>query len=315
MIYRELGRTGVRVSALALGTVELGQDYGIPAPGHFGRPSEKEAIALVAAAVEAGINLIDTARGYGQSETILGQALKPYRRQVMIATKASLPQPTAGETPPPLREFMLAQLEDSLHALQTDYVDLWQIHNLDAQLLSRPDDLAELLTMARRSGKVRWVGASVYGRETPVDCLATDLFDTLQVTYSILDQRLANRVLPLADQKKIGILARSVLLKGVLTDRADFLPTHLDLLRQRSGMFRRLIPQFGLNCSPAQVAIAFALAQPYLSSVLIGVRTQAELLENLHVLQINLPEALLAQLYPLALDDDDLLNPGTWGIP
>jgi aryl-alcohol dehydrogenase-like predicted oxidoreductase len=295
--------------------VELGQDYGIPALGHFGRPSEKEAIALVAAAVEAGINLIDTARGYGQSETILGQALKPYRRQVVIATKASLPRLEAGETPPPLREFMLAQLDDSLRALQTDYVDLWQIHNLDAHLLSRPDDLAELLTLARRSGKVRWVGASVYGRETLVDCLATDLFDTLQVTYSILDQRLANRVLPLADQKKIGILARSVLLKGVLTDRADFLPVSLDVLRQRSAMFRHLIPQFGLNFSPAQVAIAFALAQPYLSSILIGVRTQAELLENLQVLQVNLPEALLAQLYPLALDDDDLLNPGTWGIP
>lgn len=316
MEYRTLGRTGLQVSALALGTVELGLDYGIDAPGEFGRPSESEARRLVHAALDAGINLIDTARAYGESEAVLGRALRDRRAQVVLATKVR----TAGEngvTPDAagLRRQMLASLEDSLRLLQTDYVDIWQIHNVDAELLGRIDQVADVFAEAQRSGKVRWAGGSTYGSDLPLAAIESGVFDMLQGTYSVLDQRLCERVLPLADERDIGILVRSILLKGALTPRGDFLPDRLDMLRRRSRQFRALVAEAGLEVGPIQAAIAFGLANPHIDSVLVGVRSEAELREDLQAVELKLPRELLEQLATLRLDDAELLNPGTWGIP
>lgn len=308
MQYRLLGRTGLRVSALALGTVELGLDYGIAVPGDYGRPGEAEAIRLIHAALEAGINLIDTARVYGQSEAVLGRALRDRRDQVVLASKVS-PQGYHGQA---LKRHMWASLETSLQTLGTDYLDIWQIHNLDAALLDQVDVMAEVFTAARERGLVRWFGGSTYGTEIPLAALETELFDTLQVAYSVLDQRLADRVFPLAAEKNVGLIVRSVLLQGVLTSRGDHLPDHLEPLRARSRHFRRLVATAGLDLSPAQAAIAFGLAHPKIGSVLVGVRAERELREDLQALQVTLPPDLLAQLYTLRLDDADLLNPGTW---
>ena len=316
MDYRRLGRTDLRVSALALGTVELGMDYGIEVPGQFGRPTEAEAIRLVHAAIDAGINLIDTARVYGTSEAVLGRALRDRREQAVLATKVRTQQDD-GTTPTgdDLRRHMHASLEASLEQLQTDYVDIWQIHNIDTALLAQIDLVAEVFAEVRRAGKVRWVGGSAYGSAIPLAALETGVFDVLQVTYSVLDQRLADRVFPMAAGQDVGIIARSVLLKGVLTGRGEYLPPHLEELRVRSRQFRGLIDRSGLGLSPAQAAIAFALAHPHISSVLVGVRSRAELREDLQAVDITLPSDLLERLYALRLDDDRLLNPSTWGIP
>jgi len=314
--YRTLGRTNLAISPLALGTVELGLDYGINAPGHFGRPSESAAIALVHAALDAGINLIDTARAYGESETILGKALQGRWDRVVLATKVGVILPD-GTMPQgdALRRHMLASLETSLRQLQTESVDLWQIHNVDETVLDQRETLAEIFAEVRRSGKVRWCGGSFYGAYLPKLALAYDLFDTMQVTYSVFDQRLADEVFPLAQAKNVGVMVRSVLLKGALTERADHLPDHLEPLRARSRAFRRLVAEAGLPLSPAQAALAFALAQPEINAVLVGVRTAEELQENLAALACALPAPLLDQLRALRLDDEQLLNPGTWGIP
>jgi aryl-alcohol dehydrogenase-like predicted oxidoreductase len=311
-----LGRTGLRVSALALGTVELGLDYGIAVPGEFGRPAEDQAIRLVHSALDGGMNLIDTARAYGESEAVLGRALRGRRGEVLLATKVRT-QRDDGSTPggEELRRLMREALVTSLRLLQTDYVDIWQVHNVDAALLERRELLAEVFAGARRDGKARSVGGSTYGVEMPMAAIASDLFDMLQVTYSVLDQRLADRVLPAAAERDIGIVARSILLKGALTTRGDHLPDHLAQLRVRSRQFRDLVAEAGLEISPAQAAIAFGLAQPHIHAVLIGVRSERELREALGAAAIQLPADLLARLAALRLDDDDLLNPSTWDIP
>lgn len=315
MPMRTLGRTGLKVSAFALGTVELGLDYGINAPGHFGRPAQSEAIRLVHYALDAGINLIDTARAYGTSEEILGEALRDRREQVVLATKvvtqAAGGVPLSGDD---LRRQMTGSLEESLRALQTDYIDIWQIHNVDQHLIDEADTVAEIFDQARASGKVRYCGGSFYGAELPLQALAHDLFDVMQITYSILDQRLADQFFPLAMKANVGLCARSVLLKGALTERAEHLPQHLNELRLRSRAFRDLIKASKLGATPAQTAIAFALAQPAIHAVLIGVRTEEELRSNLHSLTLDLDPTRLAQFASLRLDDPDLLNPGTWGI-
>lgn len=315
MTYRTLGRTGLTVSALALGTVELGMDYGIAAPGHFARPAEAAAIDLVHATLAAGVTFIDTARAYGESEAVLGKALRGKRDQVVLATKVGLHRPD-GSLPmgDALRTEMLTALETSLRLLQTDYVDLWQLHNVDAAVLARRDELAAVFAAVQASGKVRAVGGSFYGAELPVQALGYDLFDVIQVTYSVFDQRLADQVLPLAQAKNIGVMVRSVLLKGALTERAEYLPDHLDTLRRRSRHYRQLVADAGQGLTPAQVAIAFALAHPQISSVLVGIRSIEELTENLPALRTTLPASLLAQLYVLRVDEEKLINPGLWGI-
>jgi aryl-alcohol dehydrogenase-like predicted oxidoreductase len=315
MDYRTLGRTDLRVSALALGTVELGMDYGINAPGHFGRPTDDAAIAIVHAAIDGGINLIDTARGYGESERILGQALRGKREQVIIATKVTTHLPDG--TPPvgkALQARMFDQLETSLRLLQTDHVEIWQIHNVDAQLLAQWETIAETFALAQQQGKICWRGGSFYGAQLPVQALARDLFDVIQVTYSVFDQRISDQLLGLAHAQDVGVLVRSVLLKGALTERADHLPDHLESLRAQSRRFRQLVNEADIGLSPAQAALAFALAQERIQSVLVGVRTAAELADNLAALAVALSPELLVALTALRLDNEGLLNPGTWGI-
>jgi len=315
MNYRRLGRTGLQVSALALGTVELGMDYGIKVPGDYGKPDEAEAIRLVHAALEAGINFIDTARSYGESEAVLGRALRGRREEVILATKVATQRPDGstlrGEA---LKRHMHTGLDTSLKLLQTDHVDLWQIHNVDADLLAQIETVAESFAEAQAQGKVRAVGGSTYGVDIPLVALEMGLFDMLQVTYSVLDQRLADQVFPLAAEHDVGIVVRSILLQGVLTERGDYLPDRLATLRERSRQFRQVVAEATLNLSPAQMAIAFGLAHPQIDSVLVGVRTQQELAEDLEAAAVTLPEALLTRLRTLRLDDADLLNPGTWHV-
>jgi aryl-alcohol dehydrogenase-like predicted oxidoreductase len=210
---------------------------------------------------------------------------------------------------------MLSSLEQSLAALQTDYVDIWQIHNVDRAVLHEAEVIADVFSDVRAKGYVRFTGGSFYGSEFPRQALALNLFDVMQITYSILDQRLADQFFPLATAANIGIFARSVLLKGALTERAEHLPAHLNELRLRSRALREWIAANKLSATAAQTAIAFALAQTAIHAVLIGVSNEFELRSNLHSLSLRLTPAMLEQLKSLRLDDADVLNPGTWGIP
>ena len=314
MEQRTLGRTGLTVSTLSLGTVELGLDYGVRAPGE-GRPSHEEGIRIVHGALDAGINFIDTARVYGDSERVLGKALRDRRDGVVLATKVML-KDADGSMPrgDDLRQRMIEGLETSLLELNTDHVDVWQIHSLDSDTLKSLPDLAVAFDDARRSGKARYAGCSVYGDRIPQEVLDADFFDVIQVPFSVFDQRLSDSFFPRAAARNVGIVTRSVLLKGALTESAEHLPDHLSQLRDRSREFRRLVSEAALGLTPAQVAIAFAAAQGAVSSVLVGIRDVEEVRENVRAVEQPLPEALLETLRELGLDDPDLLNPGTWGF-
>ena len=312
--YRELGRTGLSVSPLALGTVELGMDYGIPVPGEYGQPSSAAAERLVHAALDGGINLIDTAQAYGSSESILGRALRGYRTRVVLATKATVQTERKTLRGDALRRAMWAGLENSLHLLQTDYVDIWQIHNVDEDLLDQAELVAEVFAEARAKGMALWRGGSFYGPDLPLAALKHDLFDVLQVTYSVFDQRLADRLLLAAQKQNVGVVARSILLQGALTGRADHLPDRLEPLKARSRQFRALVAALGGGLSPAQAAIAFGLAESRIASVLIGVRTESELEENLVAATATLSPDLKFELRQLRIDNPEFVNPSTWQV-
>ena len=288
-------------------------DYGLRVPGAHRRPTNADATRIIHAALDRGVDLIDTAPAYGEAEALLGRALEGRRDQVVLATKVMTQTPDGvGLEDEALAHHMRESLNTSLRLLRTDCVDLWQIHQVDDALLAQADIVAEAFAAAKQTGKTRCVGASTYGADLPLKALASNLFDTLQVGYSVLDQRQADRCFSLAVQKGIGIIARSVLLQGALTERGDYLPDPLTPLRERSQQFRRLVAEALPDWTPAQVALAFALNQSHIASVLVGVRTVEELEQNLRAAEEPLAATVLDGLHGLRLDDADQLDPRWW---
>jgi len=315
MDYRPLGQTGLRVSSLSLGTVELGLNYGIARNASDGLPppTRSDAVRLIRQALDAGISLIDTARGYGSSEAVVGEALRGRRASTFIATKVSC---MADDGSPLRGDALRRRIQDSIHTslatLQTDHVDLLMIHSAPPELLQAGEALA-MLAECRQAGLTRSFGASTYGAESPRLAIEQGA-QALQIAYNVLDQRMADEIFPLAQARGVGMIIRSVYLKGALTDRAEDLPERLEPLKALSRRFRERARQHGIE--PAQAALRFVLSRGDVSSVLVGVRDSAELSAALSAAEAGaLPPPLLDALQPLRTDEETLLNPSYWGIP
>ncbi len=226
MRYRRLGRTGLNVSEVSLGTVEIGLDYGLT-----DRPDESEVARLLHRALDLGINFLDTARLYGESEALIGRILGNRRSDFLICSKVS-----AGSEPE-----MRKSVETSLRALNRDSLDMLMIHSAATDVIGEGEALG-VLQKLRREGKVAWIGASVYGEAAALAAIQTGEFDCLQVACSALDRRNEHSVWAEAQVADIGIVGRSLLLRGALTDRYPQLPDSLaDLKRAvpRDSRYRR----------------------------------------------------------------------------
>ncbi len=308
MNYRPLGRTNLRVSEISLGTVSLGADYGLPAPGEFVRPERRDALRVIHEAVEAGINLFDTAPAYGVAESLLGEALAK-KHDCFIATKVSLPAQTSTA---PLRDQIVASLEKSLRAVKRDALDLVQIHNATVEIL-QSGEILRILGDARQAGKIRFVGVSIYTEAEALAAMATNAVDMIQIAYNILDQRKSKTVLPVAKKNSVGILTRSALLKGVLSAKAQHLPVELSELKIAAERARQRLNVPWENLPTA--AVRFCLDSPGIDSVLIGPRTGAELQQSLSVLKMQpLGKDFLAEAESLGLTEERLVNPALWPI-
>jgi aryl-alcohol dehydrogenase-like predicted oxidoreductase len=306
--YRALGRTGLTVSALSLGTVSLGVDYGIEAPGDFGRPAEADAVRLLRSAVDRGITLVDTAPGYGDSERLIGVAVGGDAR-VIIATKVNVTGAASG-----FGRTVIASIESSLKALKREVIDIVQIHNATSELIA-DGPMTEALLEAQRRGLARAIGASVYGEDAALAVIRAGPFSVLQVAFNALDQRMARAVLPAADAAGVGVIIRSAFLKGALTPKAQFLPASLAPLREAAIRARDTLAGGAWDRLP-DAAMRFCLSAPRVASVLTGARTIAEL-EAAVAAEIAGPldPSALADAARLALTDERLLNPSTWSIP
>lgn len=308
-----LGRTGWPVSILSMGTVELGINYGIRSSREIGFPSEPDAIRLVRAAVEAGVNMFDTAPVYGTSETILGKTLADNRR-CYIATKVSFLE---GESMPrgtvEHEKEVMVSLERSMYNLQREVLDIVQIHNATIATFES-GILPRALQRAKDRKLVRFIGASVYDEDAALAAIESGNVDVLQIPFSILDQRLAEKVLPAAKAANVGVIGRSILLKGALTPRARYFPAHLTPLHAAADRVRNL---FDISWEELPtIAIRFCLGIARLHTLLVGVRTQAELDDALAAVEAGpLSEVDMASASDLKLNNKRLLNPSYWRIP
>lgn len=311
MQQRRLGRSGLSVSCLGLGTWLWGQDT-----------DEHEAKDALTAYVDAGGTLVDTAAGYGDgaSERVLGSLLGQVvpRDELVIATKAGLGTRRGEWGADTSRGGLLRQLDDSLRRLRVDHVDLWQVH-----IWSRSAPWQETLAAldhAVTTGRTRYVGISNWtgwqtglavGWQSAVPDRAPVI--STQVEYSLLNRAVEDEVLPAARALGMGVLAWSPLGRGVLTGKyragipADsraatpHLGSNVDpyLDEGSHGIVEAVIRAAdGLSLSPIHVALAWLLARPGVSSALIGARTTAQLAASLEAWAVDLPEEIVA-----ALDD------------
>jgi len=313
MELRPLGETGLTTSALALGTVALGVDYGIRAPGQFGVPDAAEARNLLCRAADAGVRLFDTAPNYGCAEQRLGEALGA-REECLLATKINHPRDPSGQwlSGRALSEFVEHSVDQSLQNLRRERIDILQIHNASVELLAR-DDFIDALLREQARGRVGVLGASVYREEEMMAVVTSPLSGMLQAGFSLLDQRLRSRALPALAEAGGAFVARSVWLKGALTEKSRFLPDDLSALREAA---RRVVEGFGIDWSGLpRLALRFCLGEPGVSAVLVGPRTTRELEVALEALDDGpLSPAEQALAHQLALNDPWLLNPANWSV-
>jgi aryl-alcohol dehydrogenase-like predicted oxidoreductase len=311
MRYRRLGRTGFEVSEISLGTVEIGMAYGIAADGQPPPPDQAEAAKLLHLALDLGINFIDTARAYGESEAIIGRVLRERRNEFVLASKVLSYQDQCLSSEA-LRERITSSAQQSLRLLQTDFIDLMMIHSAPVDVIERGEALSVLQEL-KRQGYIRAVGASVYGEEAALAAIADGGYDCLQVAYSILDRRPESQVFSAANRSGVGLVARSVLLKGALTGRSRLLPDALSDLKAAVERMRELADREKIGLP--ELAYRYVLSRPLPQSALVGAASSEELRQAVDFADHGgLPDRLIEEIRAMPMPDAFYLNPGNWPV-
>ncbi|MDO9353685.1 MAG: aldo/keto reductase [Solirubrobacteraceae bacterium] len=315
MQYKQLGRTGLYVSRLCLGAMTFGTSDVAPWNA-VGVLDQKGAGKLVDQALDAGINFFDTANVYsrGQSEIILGKALAKHRDDVVIATKATGSMGDGPNQQGQSRPHLLHEVEASLKRLGTDHIDLYQVHAWDPitpieEVLTTLDDLV-------RSGKVRYIGCSNYAAwqmATALGVSATrglESFVSTQSFYSLVGRDLEDEIIPLAEHSGLGVLVWSPLAGGFLSGKFtrdgessesgarrasfDFPPVDKDQGYDIVDSLKEIADSIGATVP--QVALAWLLAKPAVTSVIVGAKREDQLADNLGAVDLELTSAQVERL-------------------
>lgn len=319
MQYRTLGQTGLQVSTLSLGAMNFGA---------LGRTTQDDVNAIVNSALESGINLIDTADMYssGQSEEMVGRAIRGHRDEVILATKAGLPMGPGPNQRGASRRWLTRALDASLQRLGVDHVDLYQIHRWDPT--TSDEETLSALTDLQREGKIRAFGTSSYPAyrlvqtQWTAEARALGRFTTEQPAYSILQRGAEAHVLPTAQTYDLGVLIWSPLASGWLsgavragqpltTSRAGLMPQRFDPAvpanRAKLDAVERLAAladRAGLTL--IQLALGFVNAHPAVTSALIGPRTLTHLHAQLAAADTVLSADLLDEIDAIVMPGTDL---------
>ena len=318
MDYVRLGATGVMVSPLCLGTMMFGQ---------WGNPDHDESIRVISAAVDAGINFIDTADVYsaGESEEIVGKALKGLKRDdIVLASKFYNPMGEGPNDRGNSRKYIFRAVEESLRRLGTDYIDLYQAHRPDPET-----DIGETLSALTdlvRQGKIRYAGSTTYPASDLVEAqwVAADRhlerYVCEQPPYSILVRGIESAVLPVAQKYRLGVIVWSPLAGGWLsgkfrkgkpvekTGRAERIPARFDESlpgnKRKYEVIEELMPLAEKEgVSLVELAVAWTLEHPAVTSSIIGPRTVDQLDGQLKAAEVRLSAETLDAI-------DELVPPG-----
>lgn len=307
MYYRRLGGSGLKLSALGLGTNAFGK-----------RADARKSRRIIDTALEHGVTFLDTANIYAgtASESILGEALRGRRDHVVLATKAGLPTGDGPYDRGSSRHHLMRELEGSLQRLQTDYIDLYQIHTFDPE--TPLEETLRALEDMVRSGKVRYIGASNYAAWELMKALGISerlglpRYVSVQTSYSLADRTLEQELVPLCLDQGVGIIPYFPLAGGILSgkyvsaesipsgSRADTDPNFARFLRDGALTLGRKVAELAADrgCSPSALALAWLMHQPVVGSVIVGATRPEQLLDNLASIELELDDELI-----LALDE------------
>jgi aryl-alcohol dehydrogenase-like predicted oxidoreductase len=305
---RILGRTNFPVSVLGLGTAEIGFLYGI---GKKSLPTDQEAEALLRFAVEGGITYFDTAHLYQLSEERIGRSGILKDSRVLVGTKCGQflekgEKLSATETETRIR----AEVEESRQKLQIDTLPLVFLHGASEDDI-KSGVVTEILTKLKSEQKIKWTAVSTRGDAAPLAAIESGAFDVIQIARSILDQRMDVNVLPAAQKANIGVINRSVFLKGVLTPRRSDLPAGLHELISQAEKAEAIAGS--LNISLQELAIRFAISHPTVATALIGTNKREHVEQMIQAVQKGpLSADIIAQLAALKIDDAQLVDPAKW---
>ncbi len=307
---QKLGKSGLVVSQIGLGTAELGLAYGI---GVRHMPSETETDRILKTAIELGITYIDTARGYGVSEARIGKSGVSRLPGVVVGTKcAQFLEKGVDPRGTELAKLIRGEIEESLRMLKVSSLQLVQIHGGSKEQIER-GEIIEIMSKLKDEGKIQHLGIATRGEAAPLAAIATGFFETIQTAYSILDQRMAPRVLPKAHVSSVGIINRSVLLKGALTKVAEKLPAKLRALKENAKLASLLAAEIGIDLPT--LAIRFVLSNKAITTALIGTVTPNHLTSAIAALEDGpLPNEVLEKLSPLAISDPRQVDPANWPV-
>ena len=311
MRKRQLGRTGLEVSEIAFGGVEIGLPYGIGVTDAADMLPEAAAVELLQKALDSGINFFDTARLYGTSEQIMGKAFHDCWDSVVLCTKCRHLRDGSGNLPPEnqLKSFIERSLSESLAALQTDRVEVFMLHQADPEILAN-ETIATVFADLKKAGIIRATGVSTYTAADSRQALAAGAWDVIQLPYNLLDQR-QGEVFGEAATKGVGLVVRSVLMKGLLSSRGRNLHPALSGVERHIMGYRDFLTK-DFPDLPA-LATKFALSQPEVASVLVGMDRMAYLREALLAADGEYLNAdQLAAVHTRAYPDPEFLNLPHW---
>src|ERR1700676_3276979 len=304
MKYRTLGRTGIEVSPYCLGAMMFGA---------AGNPDHDDSIRIIHRALDAGINFIDTADVYsgGESEEIVGKALKGRRDDVVLASKMHYPMGDGPNHRGNSRRWIIAAAENSLRRLQTDHLDLYQVHRPDPTV--EVEETLSALSDLVHGGKVRSIGTSTFPASEIVEAQwvaerrGLERFRTEQPPYSIINRSIEREVLPVCQRYGMGTLVWSPLAQGLLTGRhrkAQQTDSHRSGLRpqhftdeRKLDVVEQLIPLAEeAGVSMTHLAMAFAIAHPGVTSAILGPRTMDQVDYLMAGIDVTLTDGILGRI-------------------
>jgi aryl-alcohol dehydrogenase-like predicted oxidoreductase len=311
MQYRELGKTGIKVSAIGFGGWAIGgPSEASGAPLGWGRTSDEESLAAIRRARDLGVTFFDTSDsyGFGRSESLLGIVLSRKRTEVVIATKAGVVRGAGGELKKDFSgQHIFSAVDGSLKRLRSDYIDLYQVHNPTIEELRR-EEIQDAMERLQDAGKIRFWGVSISTPEEGIEIIKRGWGHALQVLYNILNQAPAHELFPLAKEKGYGIIARVPLASGLLTGkfRNDTIFT-ADDLRQNFLTPRRLQEALvrvdevksiigGTARSLIEGALRFVLANDAVATAIPGARNIHQVETNVTAGDAWLPEDVVEKL-------------------
>ncbi|MCU6710247.1 aldo/keto reductase [Paenibacillus sp. J5C_2022] len=305
MEYRRLGSSGLKVSKLGLGT------------NAFGKRADRQAsMDIIRYAIDQGMTFIDTANIYAgtKSEEIIGEALEGMRHEVVLTTKAGLPTGSGPYDKGSSRRHLMGELEKSLKRLRTDYIDLYQIHTFDPD--TPLEETLRTLEDMVASGKVRYIGASNYYAWELMkalgisDRLGLNRYASIQTCYSLADRTPERELVPLCLDQEVGIIPYFPLAGGILTgkyraeaevpagSRADTDPNFRRFLGEDVMALGDAVGRLAaaVGTTPGALSLAWLMAQPAVSTVIVGATRTAQLQDSLTSVALKLDDDMLAEL-------------------